>query len=330
MSSSRALPPLKSLQAFRYAAQTLSFKRAAESLFVTQAAVSQQIKTLEQALGVEVFERHTRQVVLTAEGQYLFEYVEKAFGLLEEGVKGIMEDPNPNTLVISTVPSFSNRWLVSRLGGFQAQEPEINLRLSPSIDLSTFADSDLDLCIRLGRGEYAGLTSQLLFREYLVLVCHPSMIHMDEPIRAQLLNIPIITDTGPDVQHVWPVLQRFLDFYDMPMKSHLHVEDSTSLMEALLSRQGLAMMRYSLVYEQIEKGQLICPLPIYMKSQYDFYLVAPSPHFKYQKVMAFKRWIEDEVKVIDVSWNTYLKTHPDMQEVRQADGDCVRTVVKGC
>ncbi|MGB0783450.1 MAG: LysR substrate-binding domain-containing protein [Marinomonas sp.] len=315
MSSSRALPPLKSLQAFRYAAQTLSFKKAAESLFVTQAAVSQQIKTLEQALSVELFERHTRQVVLTSEGRYLFDYVERAFGLLEEGVKGITEDPNPNTLVISSVPSFSSRWLVSRLGGFQAQEPEINLRLSPSIELSTFADSDLDLCIRLGRGEYAGLASQLLFKEHLVLVCHPSMINMDAPMKEQLINIPIITDTGPDVRHVWPVLQRFLDLYDMPMKSHLHVADSTSLVEALLSRQGIAMMRYGLVYEQIEKGQLICPLPIYMKSQYDFYLVAPAPHFKYEKVVKFKRWIEGEVKAIDASWTTYLARHPDMEEV---------------
>jgi len=234
---------------------------------------------------------------------------------LAEGVKGIMECPRANTLVISSVTSFSSLWLVLRLWRFQAQEPEINLRLSPSIDLSSFADSDLDLCIRLGRGQYAGLTSQLLFKEYLVLVCHPSMINVDQPIKEQLLNIPIITDTGPDVRHVWPVLQRFLDLYDMPMKSHLHVADSTSLVEALLSCQGLAMMRYGLVYELIEKGQLICPLPIYMKSQYDFYLVAPAPHFKYQKVMTFKRWIEHEVKAIDSSWTTYLKMHPEMSEV---------------
>ncbi len=315
MSSNRVLPPLKSLQAFRYAAQTLSFKQAAEHLFVTQAAVSQQIKTLEQSLGVELFERQTRQVVLTSEGQYLFEYVEKAFALLEDGVKGVTEDPNPNTLVISSVPSFSSRWLVSRLGRFQALEPNINLRLSPSIGLSTFIDSDLDVCIRLGRGHYTGLQSQLLFKEYLVLVCHPSLINTNEPVKAQLTNIPIITDTGPDVQHVWPVLQRFLDLYDMPMKSHLHVADSTSLVEALLSQQGLAMMRYGLVYELIEKGQLICPLPIYMKSQYDFYLVAPSPHFKYQKVKAFKQWIECEVKEVDSSWQAYLKNNPEMEEV---------------
>lgn len=316
MSSSRALPPLKSLLAFRHSAQTLSFKKAAEHLFVTQAAISQQIKSLEQTLGVELFERRTRQVSLTAEGQYLSDYVEKAFLLLEEGVKGITEDPNPNTLVISSLPSFSSRWLVSRLGGFQAQVPDINLRLNLDSGLSTFSDSDLDLCIRLGRGQYEGLMSKPLFEEHLVLVCHPSLINMDEPIKAQIGNIPVITDTGPDVKHVWPVLQHFLEMYDLPMRSHLHTTDSTTLIEALLSRQGLAMARYGLVYDQIEKGQLICPIPIYMKSQYDFYLVAPAPHFKYQKVQNFQHWLETEVKAIKQSWKLYLRNHPEMKEVK--------------
>lgn len=316
MSSRRSLPPLKSLLAFRHSAQTLSFKKAAEQLFVTQAAISQQIKSLEQTLGVELFERHTRQISLTAEGQYLYDYVERAFLSLEEGVKGITEDPNPNTLVISSLPSFSSRWLVSRLGRFQAQAPDISLRLNLDSGLSTFSDNDLDLCIRLGRGQYEGLTSKPLFEEHLVLVCHPSLINMNKPIKSQISNIPVITDTGPDVKHIWPVLQHFLEMYDLPMKSQFHTTDSTTLIEALLSRQGLAMARYGLVYDQIEKGQLICPIPIYMKSQYDFYLVAPAPHFKYQKVQNFQQWLETEVKVIKQSWNQYLKNHPDMKEVK--------------
>ena len=315
MSSNRPLPPLKSLQAFRYAAQSLSFKVAAEQLYVSQAAVSQQIKTLEHALGVALFERYARQVVLTTEGEYLFEYADKAFNLLEEGVKGITEDPNPNTLVISSVPSFSSRWLVPRLGDFQAHEPDINFRLSPSIALSTFIESDLDLVIRLGRGQYSGLQSSLLFREFQLPVCHPSLINKDEPIEKQIINIPIITDNGPDIEHVWPIFQRFLNVYDMPMNSQLHIADSTALVEALLSGQGLTMMRFGLVYELLEKGQLICPLPIYMKSQYDFYLVAPPQHFKYKKVMAFKRWIEKEVKIIDSSWQKYLLKNPDFKEM---------------
>ncbi|KZN15445.1 LysR substrate-binding domain-containing protein [Marinomonas sp. TW1] len=318
MSRSRGLPPLKSMQAFRYAAEVLSFKAAADQLFVTQAAVSQQIKTLEQHLGVALFERHTRQVALTSEGRYLFDYIEKAFRLMEEGVRGISEDANPNTLVISVVPSFSSRWLVPRLGLFQQQAADINLRLSPSIGLSDFANSDLDLCVRLGHGQYEGLQSELLFEEFLIPVCHPDLFHEKEPIEQQLSHIPIITDTGPDMDHVWPKLQTFLKMYDMPLKSHLHVADSTSLVEALLSRQGLAMMRFSLVYELLQKKLLICPLPVYMKSKYDFYLVAPAPHFRYDKVQSFRRWIKGEVKRIDESWLTYLEAHQSFREIKMS------------
>jgi len=315
MSRSRSLPPLKSMQAFRYAAEALSFKTAADQLFVTQAAVSQQIKTLEQHLGVALFERHTRQVALTSEGRYLFDYVDKAFRLMEEGVRGISEDANPNTLVISVVPSFSSRWLVPRLGLFQQQAEDINLRLSPSIGLSDFADSDLDLCVRLGHGQYEGLQSELLFEEYLIPVCHPDLFHEKEPIEQQLSQIPIITDTGPDMDHVWPRLQTFLKMYDMPLKSHLHVADSTSLVEALLSRQGLAMMRFSLVYELLQKKLLICPLPVYMKSKYDFYLVAPAPHFGYDKVQNFRRWIKGEIQEVDLAWSHFLRDHVEFNEL---------------
>ena len=313
--SARSLPPLKSLLAFRFAAESLRFKEAAEHLFVTQAAISQQIKTLEEHLGIALFERQTRQVALTSEGQYLLEYVSKAFVLLEEGVRGISQDPNPNTLVISAVPSFSSRWLVPRLGMFQASLPDINLRLSPSIGLSSFVDTDLDLCVRLGEGQYDGLQSELLFEEYLLPVCHPALIDSSKSIAEQLVDIPIITDTGPDMDHVWPKLQSFLELYDLPLKSHLHLADSTSLVEALLSQQGLAMMRFGLVYEQIEKGQLICPLPVYMKSKYDFYLVAPAPHFKYEKVRAFCRWIQSEVTKIDAAWLAYRAQHEEMREI---------------
>jgi len=316
MSSHRVLPSLKSLQAFRYAAQMLSFKGAAEHLYVTQAAVSQQIKTLEQALDIELFERQTRQVALTSEGKYLYQYVEKAFALLEEGVKGITDDPNPNTLVISAVLSFSNRWLVPKLGGFQAQEPDINLRISPSSRLASFIDNDLDLCVRLGEGNYQGLKSTLLFEEFLLPVCHPSLINVKQPIKKQLAKIPIITDSGPDMKHVWPILQQFSNTYNMPINSQLQLSDSTAIVEALLSRQGLSMMRFGLVYEQMAKGNLICPLPIYMKSQYDMYLVAPAHHFKNPKVKKFKRWIENEVKAIDLSWKEYLLQHPDFEEVK--------------
>ncbi|MCV2403134.1 LysR substrate-binding domain-containing protein [Marinomonas sp. C2222] len=316
MAIGRSFPPLKSLQAFRYAAQFLSFKEAAETLFVTQAAVSQQIKLLESTLGVTLFDRQTRQVILTPEGQYLFEYIEKAFHLLEEGVKGITEDPNPNTLVISSLPSFASRWLVPRLAAFQNQAESINLHLSPSLNIDNFTNNDLDICIRLGQGNYEGLKSSLLFEENLVTVCHPDLVRKDESIYQRLTNIPFIADSGPDAQHIRPTIKRFLNDFDLPITSHLRIGDSTALIEALLSKQGFAMTRFGLVYELLEKGQLVCPVPIYMKSRYDFYLVAPSPHFRYQKVIQFKQWIEKEVRVINAAWKKHCLDNPDFKEMK--------------
>ncbi|EAQ63063.1 Glycine cleavage system transcription activator [Marinomonas sp. MED121] len=309
------LPPLKSLHAFRYAAQSLSFKTAAEQLNVTQAAVSQQIKTLEQSLELELFERHTRQVVLTSEGEYLFTYVSQAFDLLEQGVKEIIEDPNPNKLVISTLPSFASRWLVSRLGRFQAQEQNIDIQLSPSLAIASFQNQELDLSIRFGQGQYEGLKSELLFEEELIPICHPSLIDMKKPIPPQLAKLPIIADNGPDMKAVWPLFHQIIGTEEPLTPSRLQVSDSTVLIEALLSCQGISMMRYSLVYELIQKGQLISPLPLHMKSRYNFYLVAPAPHFKYEKMLKFKHWLKGEVKEIQASWKQYQKETKGLYEV---------------
>jgi LysR family glycine cleavage system transcriptional activator len=309
------LPPLKSLHAFRYAAQSLSFKNAAEQLNVSQAAISQQIKTLEQSLGLELFERHTRQVILTTEGEYLFDYVVQGFDLLEQGVRGIIEDPNPNKLVISTLPSFASRWLVARLGDFQAQEKEINIQLSPSLVVASFQDQELDLSIRFGQGKYDGLKTELLFEEMLIPICHPSLIDTNKAIKPQLAKLPIIADNGPDMNAIWPLFQQYIGCEDEQMPSRLQVSDSTVLIEALLSCQGISMIRYSLVYELMQKGQLISPLPLYMKSQYNFYLVAPAPHFKYDKVVRFRHWLKHEVKVIKKSWQTYYEQTSGLYEV---------------
>lgn len=309
------LPPLKSLHAFRYAAQTLSFKLAAEQLNVTQAAISQQIKTLEQSLEIELFERHTRQVALTSEGEYLFRYVEQAFNLLEQGVREIIEDPNPNKLVISTLPSFASRWLVARLGQFQALEKDINIQLSPSLAIASFQDQELDLSIRFGQGQYEGLKSELLFKECLIPVCHPSLIDTKQPIKAQLAKLPIIADNGPDMEAIWPLFHQHIGLADKEMPSRLQVSDSTVLIEALLSCQGISMIRYSLVYELIQKGQLISPLPLFMKSRYNFYLVAPAPHYKYEKVSNFRRWLKHEIKVIQKSWQDYCEQTEGLYEV---------------
>ena len=299
------LPPLKSLQAFRYAAEAQSFKLAAEQLHVTQAAISLQIKALEQHLGVELFLRLTREVVLTTEGRQLLPYVSKAFSSLEQGVAELGEDPHPNRLSLSVLPSFAGRWLVSRLGRFQQQHPEIMIHLLPSQQLATFENNTVDLAVRFGRGNYPGLSTRLLQKEYLLPVCHPSLIDMEQPIAPQLAQLPMLADDSPDMLGSRSQFEQVLGFPLPPHSTRLYVSDATMLVEALLSGQGVAMLRFSLVYELLQRGQLICPTAVYLKSVFDYYLVAPDAYFQRPKMRKFERWLRDEAKEIEASWQQF-------------------------
>ena len=140
-----SLPPLKSLHFFQVAAQQQSFKLAAEKLFVTQAAVSQQIRGLEAFLGCKLFERHAKKTELTEQGKQLLPFVERGFVQFNEGVQSIMGDPAPKVLRLSTLHSFTSLWLIPRLHEFQNMHPEIMVQLAPSNQLIDFRQGDIVL-----------------------------------------------------------------------------------------------------------------------------------------------------------------------------------------
>lgn len=302
MISMKRLPSLKSLQAFRYAAEGLSFKQAADQLNVTQAAISQQIKTLEQHLGLALFKRLTREVILTPEGKQLLPFISSGFTAFEQGVASLGQDPQPNRLTLSVLPSFAGRWLVPRLGSFQKLYPELTIHLAPSLSLASFEGTDLDLAIRFGPGDDEGLDVRLLQKEYLVPVCHPSLVDLSQPISEQLARLPLLVDDAPDMKAVWPLFEEALGMTLEHDATSLFVSDATMLVEALLSAQGFSMLRFSLAYELLQRGQLVSPLPIHLKSIYDYHLVAPAPYFERPKIKQFESWIRQEIKAIEENW----------------------------
>ncbi|MBN3561727.1 LysR family transcriptional regulator [Aliamphritea spongicola] len=308
------LPPLKALQAFRHAGECGSFKEAAEQLHVTQAAISQQIRSLEEHLDVRLFQRKTREVSLTPEGQTLLSHISKAFRHIETGVLELSKDPYPDQLTLSALPSFAARWLVPRLGFFQQHAEDINIRLTPSLGLASFDDKSLDLAIRFGTGDYPGLESRLLLEDYLLPVCHPSLFDPEQPIRPQLTRMPMLIDQAPDVQFISAEVEEALGFSMEKSKSKLYVSDANMLVEALLSAQGLAMMRFSLVYELLQRGQLICPEAVAVKSAYSFFLVAPPAHFQRDKIIRFEHWLREELRVIEAGWLAFSQQH-DLQDL---------------
>lgn len=303
------LPNLKALQAFRHAGELQSFKAAAQRLHVTQAAISQQIKILEQQLGVALFRRLTREVALTPEGEQLLQAVSQGFALLEQGVAQLTDDPNPSLLTISTLPSFASRWLVPRLGRLQQAAPQLTVNLSPSLRLATFTGQTLDVAVRFGSGNYPGLRAVKIFEEYLIPVCHPHLLDTSQPIAPQLARLPLLLDDAPDMTTAWEDFQQQSGIVLEQSLARLQVTDSNMLVEAVLAGQGLSLLRYSLTHELLARGQLVCPLPLWLKSRYDYYLVAPEAHFKRAKVQQFEQWLRAEFATTQSAWQQFQRTN---------------------
>lgn len=292
------LPPLNSLRYFLAAAQTLSFKQAAQQLFVTQAAISQHIKTLESHLGVKLFIRATRQVKLTEEGQRLLPDIQAGFDSFSRGIGLLFDDVDPNVLNVTVVESLSTRWLVPRLQFFQEQHPEIRVRLEPCNKVRDFTGTDIDLAIRFGEGSYPGLESRFLLSDKYVLVCHPSLISSD--ITPQdLYELPLLEETGPVTGEAWQSFLKRYGLKDSRFKKTLEVDDSTvTIVDAALAGQGFAMLRYNLIYQQILRQQLVSLFDFSHPSAYSYYLVAPNHHFSKPKVKLFEKWLTEAISEI--------------------------------
>lgn len=294
----KKLPPLNSLRYFLVAAQNLSFKKAAEHLFVTQAAISQHIKTLETHLGLQLFIRETRRVSLTEDGKRLIPFIEAGFDYFEQGVALLTEDANPDVLNVTVVESLSTRWLVPRLQFFQDQHPKIRVRLEPCNSVRDFKGTDIDLAIRFGEGNYAGLESRFLLKDRYVLVCHPRLIQPNITPQ-ELYKLPLLEERGAITGEAWQTFLARHKLDEHKFNKTLEVDDSTvTIVDAALAGQGFAMLRYNLIYQQIQHQQLVSLFDFSHPSAYSYYLVAPHHHFSKPKVQLFETWLREAMEDI--------------------------------
>jgi len=172
----RRLPPLNALKAFEAAARHESFTRAAEELFVTQGAVSHQVKALEQELGVKLFNRERQRLVITEAGRQYLTILRDAFDRIALGTERLLQRQSTGALTVSTSPDFAAKWLVNRLGRFAEEHPSIDLRVSATLHHVDFAREDVDLAVRHGDGNWPGLDVTRLSAEQLFPVCSPKLL----------------------------------------------------------------------------------------------------------------------------------------------------------
>ncbi len=292
-----SMPPLNSLRCFFYAAKYLSFKKTAEELCVTQAAVSQQIQVLESFLETQLFIRLNRKVRLTEAGKLLQPFVERGFESLEQGVHVLTKQSDSESLLtISVLPSFASRWLVPRLGEFQEENPNLKVCLEPNKQLETFERGNVDLGIRMGTGDYEGLESHYIRDDYIYPVCSPSFFKQWNLQSRPTQPIPFLEDNGPLLSGYFEKFLADQQFERDQFEVVLSIPDSWLLIEAVLVGQGMALLRHTLIHQFLERGQIVRPFTTVFKTDIAYYLVAPKHHFQREKVIRFERWIKKSME----------------------------------
>ncbi len=287
------MPPLQGMYYFYVAASSGSFKQAAAQLFVTAAAVSQQIRQLEEWLGCELFVRQHRRVTLTIEGEQLFQAAEAGFTHLQEGVRRLNNDPHPTRLSISTHPTFAQYWLIPRIASFREQNPQLSLLIDPKNELVKFQDGLIDVCIRYGHGDYPNLESRWLMDEILYPVCHPnyqkqnSIYTIHDLIRAELIE-----DVLPDMS--WEIWFDMLEATKAP--ATIKYDGSQFVMEGALASQGVALVKHSLAQRFINEGKLVRIDNRAVRSRFSYFLCAPNGYIRYSKLANFSQWMHQQVK----------------------------------
>lgn len=291
----RPPPPLHLIRSFESAARHLSFTRAAEELHVTQAAISHQVKALEEHLGRKLFRRLNRALLLSDDGQAYLPSVSRAFALLNDATRNLLERDAPGPLTVSALPSFAARWLVPRLGRFRQIHPDIDLRIDPSAALTDFASGDVDVGVRYGRGKYPGLRADWLMTEDIFPVCSPALLSGEHPLRApgDLEHQVLLHDDGHGDWRTW-LLAAGIDRVD-PTRGPIFT-DSSMLIQAAMAGQGVALARGVLAADELAAGRLVRPFTLSLPTEYAYYLVCPQNTAEQPKIAAFRDWLLDEAR----------------------------------
>lgn len=296
---SRRLPPLGALRAFEAAARHESFAKAADELAVTPAAISQQIRQLEAELGIELFRRLPRGLVLTQAGRSALPELGKGFAHLARAVEGVRGGSLVGPLVVSVIPSFAGRWLVPRLGGFIAAYPEIEITVRSELRSIDFAREDVDVGIRYGKGIYPGLETRLLLTEEVFPVCAPSLLAGERPLKKldDLRHQRLLHDrqlSGEEPSLHWRHWLRDAGVAGWDFDRGPGFTDALMMFSACERGLGVALGRSGLCADELANGRLVRPFPHSRPADYAYYAVVPAGHAEAPRVRAFLAWLEEE------------------------------------
>ena len=294
----RHIPGLASLKAFDASARHLNFTRAAAELNVTPAAVSHQIKELEEAVGVPLFQRTSRHMQLTRQGMILKPAIGEALEGLTRALQRIRQLENPSQIRVTASPSIAAKWLVPRLDRFLETAPGADVRIDVSSEPLDFEREDIDVAIRFGDGNYPGLMVEKLFHDTLFPVCAPELLKGAKPLREpkDLLQFTLIHLEWEAQGAVWPNWRMWMlaagvkDFNDT---RGLHFSQTSLALQAAIDGHGVALGDSTLVGDDLAAGRLIKPFELALRSpaQFAYHLITRRDTAERPMTKAFRNWI---------------------------------------
>jgi len=297
-STSRSTPslrrlPLGSLRVFVAIGEHLSFSRAADAIGVSTAAVSMQLRALEEYLRVPLFRRNGRRVALTAEGEMLLPRVRRALEELEFSLEAMRSARRTGHVTVSMLPSFLQQWLLPRLPDFQAKHPEIDLRIETSRTLTDFLRSDVQVAIRLGVGPWPNVFVEKLLDEWLVPACTPEMLRRLGPVETtEDLKRYRLLQVNNESWSAWPNGKSMRGW----ASSGSSMDDSVAAVRAAAAGHGLVLARWSLAADDVAAGRLALASSKRVKYEGAYFFVCPEPYLDIDKIAIFRQWLQQQAR----------------------------------
>lgn len=291
------LPPLDLLAAFEAAARHLSFTKAAEERFVTQSAISRQMRALEDELGAALFRRQHRALALTAEGARLFAVCTAVLSQLRGVVREVRAPSQREVLALTTTPGLASFWLIPRLPGFTRAHPGIDVRLDATFEMRELSREGFDLAIRYARAEK--VAGQALFGETVLPVCSPQLLRhlplaapQDLAAHTLLQMEPSVSVSGGGMLVEWEPWLQAMGLADLEPAARLSMSGYNEVVVAAVAGQGVALGRRPLVDGLLREGRLVAPLAAKTMATPRSYILVVDPAARARPaVRALEAWL---------------------------------------
>lgn len=283
----KRLPPLNSLKAFERAARNLSFTKAAEELYVTQAAISHQVKLLEDFLDVELFVRKNRALELTPQGERYYAEISPLLYQIAEATQKMRQ--NRPHLTVCVPQTFANHWLVPHLGSFNAQYPEIDVRIKAADHDDNLLNADTDIAVYYGRGDWKDVHIDVLSSQQLVMLASPKLLE----------SIPVNSKEDLQKHHLihihtrdnWKMITDYLNITSLDTQQGVVFSHTFMGLQAAIHGQGIVIANRILAQQEIDYGHLQVVLPTELNDPKSFFVVSDIKNDHNPTIRAFREWI---------------------------------------